>query len=97
VLLTQLDDAAQTLLTSGAVKEALVITLRALVRLYVDRIWKEDYILPPMAEKVLSDNDHAKLCDQFDSIEAGPGADKHRQLEGLAERLEHALAKEPIK
>jgi hemerythrin-like domain-containing protein len=97
VLLTQLDDAAQTFLTSGAVKEALVITLRALVRLYVDHIWKEDYILLPMADKVLSDNDHAKLCEQFDPIEAGLGAGKHRQLEGLSERLEHALAKEPIK
>jgi hemerythrin-like domain-containing protein len=96
-LLTQLDDATQAFLTSGAAKQTLVITLRALVRLYVDHIWKEDYILLPMADKVLSDNAHAKLSEQFDSIEAGLGAGRHRQLEGLSARLEHALAKEPIK
>jgi len=75
-LLAQLDDATQAFLTSGA-KEALIITLHTLVRLYVDHIWKEDYLLLPMSDKVLSENDHAKLCEQFDSIEAELGAGKH--------------------
>jgi len=96
-LLTQLDDATQAFLTSGAAKDALGITLRALVRLYVDHIWKEEYLLLPMADKVLSESDHATLCKQFDSIESGLGAGKHRQLEQLSARLEHALAQEPTK
>jgi len=96
-LLAQLDDATQAFLTSGAAKDALGITLRTLVRLYVDHIWKEEYLLLPMADKVLSENDHAMLCEQFDSIEAGLGAGKHQQLEQLSARLEHALAKEPTK
>ena len=61
-LLVQLDDATQTFLTCGA-KDALLITLRALVTLYVDHIWKEEYLLLPMADKVLSENDHAMLCE----------------------------------
>lgn len=90
-LLTQLDDAAQTVIASGAGKDALVTTLRDLVRLYVDHIWKENYLLLPMADKVLSEDDHATLRQQFDSIETGLGAGKHQQLEQLSMRLERAL------
>ncbi len=96
-LLAQLDDATQAFLVSRAGKDALVTTLRSLVSLYVDHIWKEDYLLLPMADKVLSESDHATLCEQFDSIESGLGAGKHRQLERLSARLEHALAQEPTK
>ena len=59
-LLAQLDDATQAFLTSGAAKDVLVMTLRALVRLYIDHIWKEYYLLLP--DKVLSENDHAKCA-----------------------------------
>jgi hemerythrin-like domain-containing protein len=90
-LLAQLDDATQTFLASGAGKDALVATLRDIVRLYVDHIWKEDYLLLPMANKVLSEDDHATLRQQFDSIEAGLGAGEHQHLEQLSLRLEHAL------
>ena len=93
-LLAQLDNATQAFLTSGAAKDTVIITLQALVRLYVDHIWKEDYLLLPMSDKVLSENDHAKLCEQFDSIEAEFGAGKHQQLEQLSARLEHALVKD---
>lgn len=90
-LLTQLEDATQAFLTSGAGRDGLVQTLRTLVRLYVDHIWKEDYLLLPMANKVLSSDDQAKLCEQFDSIERELGAGKHQELRQLATRLEHAL------
>ncbi len=93
-LLVQLDDATQAFRASGAAKEALIGTLQALVRLYVDHIWKEDYLLLPMSDKVLSENDHAKLCEQFESVEADLGAGKHQQLEQLSIRLEHALMQE---
>lgn len=93
-LLAQLDAATQVYSTSGAATDTLIMTLQALVRLYVDHIWKEDYLLLPMSDKVLSENDHAKLCEQFDSIEAELGAGKHQQLEQLSARLEHALPEE---
>lgn len=91
-LLAQLDDARQVFVASGAGKDALITTLRSLVRLYVDHIWKEDYLLLPMADKLLSENDHTKLCEQFDSVEAALGAGKHQQLEQLSARLEQMRA-----
>jgi hemerythrin-like domain-containing protein len=93
-LLAQLDDATQTFLARGAGKNALVATLRDIVRLYVDHIWKEDYLLLPMANKVLSENDHATLRQQFDSIEVKLGAGKHQRLDQLSVRLEHAVTKD---
>jgi hemerythrin-like domain-containing protein len=65
--------------------------LRTLVTLYVDHIWKEEYLLLPMADKVLSEDDHAMLCEHFDSLDAKLGAGKHHQMEQLSARLEHAL------
>ena len=87
-LLAQLNDAIQVFVTSGAGRDTLVTTLRALVRLYVDHIWKENYLLLPMADKVLSEHDHAELCEQFDAVEAALGTGKHHQLEQLSARLE---------
>jgi hemerythrin-like domain-containing protein len=92
-LLAQMDDATQTFIASGAGKDALVATLRDIVRLYVDHIWKEDYLLLPMANKVLSEDDHATLRQQFNSIDAGLGAGKHQNLDQLSVRLEHALTR----
>ena len=61
-LLAQLDDATQAFPTSGSAKDVLVMSLRALVRLYVDHIWKEYYLLLPISDKVLSENHHAKCA-----------------------------------
>ena len=90
-LLTQLDDAAQVLSSSGAAKDTVVITLRSLVTLYVGHIWKEEYLLLPMANKVLLEDDDAKLCEQFASVDTSLGGVKLQQLEQLAARLEPAL------
>lgn len=90
-LLAQLDDALQAFVRSGAAKDSLVATLHDLVRLYVDHIWKEDYLLLPMTDKVLSEDDHATLCRQFDSIEAELGPGKRQHLQQLSARLEQVL------
>jgi hemerythrin-like domain-containing protein len=87
-LLAQLNDAIQVFVASSAGRDTLVTTLRALVRLYVDHIWKENYLLLPLADKVLSEHDHAELCEQFEAVEATLGAGKHQQLGQLSERLE---------
>lgn len=90
-LLMQLDDATQTFLTTGAGKDGLVLTLRSLVQLYVDHIWKEDYLLLPMANKVLSDGDQANLCEQFSSIETELGSGKYQGWAQLSAKLEYVL------
>jgi len=90
-LLAQLDDAIQAFLQSGAGRETLVSTLRDLVRLYVDHIWKEDYLLLPMADKILSQDDHATLRQQFSSIDTGFGTGKNQHLQQVFVRLEQSL------
>lgn len=90
-LLTQLDDSIQVFASTGADKNGLVLTLRDLVRLYIGHMWKEDYLLLPMADKVLSDQDQAKLCDDFASIEKELGSGKHLEMEQLSSRLQRVL------
>jgi hemerythrin-like domain-containing protein len=90
-LLQQLDDTIHVFSASGTGRDTLVTTLRSLVTLYVEHIWKENYLLLPMAEKLLSDEDHAALCQHFEALEADLGVGKHRELEQLSERLEVGL------
>jgi len=40
-----------------------------LVELYPGHIWKEDYLLFPLAGKVLSPADHVALSKQFEEVE----------------------------
>lgn len=89
-LLKQFDDATEVFRTTGAARENLIQTLRSMVRLYVDHMWKEDYLLLPMADKVLSDRDQADLCKQFDSLERELGAEKYREMEQLSKTLDPA-------
>jgi len=67
------------------------ITLQALVRLYVDHTWKEEYLLVPMADKILSENDHAMLREHLIPSRRKLGAGKHHRMEQLSAGLEHAL------
>lgn len=92
-LLTQLDDATQVFVATGADKDGLISTLRDLVRLYVGHMWKEDYLLLPMADKILSDDDQATLCEQFSAVERELGTSKHQRLQQVSSRLEHTLLK----
>ena len=63
--------------------DRLLETLRGLVDLYQNHIWKEDYLLFPLTNKVLSAEEQLSLCRQFEQVEARVGRDEHRRLEGL--------------
>jgi hemerythrin-like domain-containing protein len=65
----------------------LVQVLQSLVILYPAHIWKEDYLLFPMAEKILSPRDHELLLEQFEKVEEVLGTDAHQSFEALAEDL----------
>jgi hypothetical protein len=51
--------------TPSAGREALLGTLRRLIQLYPAHIWKEDYLLFPMTDKILSDSEQKELSTQF--------------------------------
>ena len=60
----------------------LISTLRSLAALYREHIWKEDHILLPIAEKVLSRKEQDVLCETFQRTESSINADE------LAARIE---------
>ncbi len=73
--------------TPHAAKQALVGTLRKLVELYPAHIWKEDYLLLPMTEKMLTDSEQQELAAQFARHESEIGIDVHHGFEQLAGRI----------
>ena len=68
-------------------KEAVVKSLRGIGTLYPNHIWKEDYLLFPLTDKVLSMEEQQNLHRQFEQVEERVGRDVHNLLEQFAEGL----------
>ena len=68
-------------------KPNLKEALHRLVVLFPEHIWKEDYLLFPMAEKVLSASEQETLLQQFDLAELDLGGRINEEFEALAENL----------
>lgn len=68
-------------------RRTLIEVLQSLVILYPAHIWKEDYLLFPMADKILSQRDHELLLEQFEKAEEVLPTDAHYSFEALAEDL----------
>jgi hemerythrin-like domain-containing protein len=71
-----------------AAARAVITALRALTQLYPSHIWKEDYLLFPMTNKVLGPEDQSALYEQFQAVDQKFGdsmADRYQQIAaGLA-------------
>ncbi len=65
----------------------LTAPLRGLVELYPGHIWKENYLLFPMTDKILDEHEQRALLEQFETVERAIGLDVHHRFEDLAERL----------
>jgi hemerythrin-like domain-containing protein len=72
-------------------REPLVQSLHTLAELYPNHIWKEDYLLFPMTNKVLSPEDQASLYERFEAVDDALGRDVHLQFEQLVRRLEKGV------
>lgn len=70
------------------VPSKLAGVLRSLADLYGSRIWKEDFMLFPIAEQAFSEREQQLLRDEFKQVEAEIGADVHSAFEILAGKLE---------
>lgn len=73
-----------------ASRGSLESTIHALVELFPGHIWKEDYMLLPMADKLLSPEEQEQLRQQFDHVESEIGPEIHQQFERLADNLQPA-------
>ncbi len=65
----------------------LTTTLRSIVELMPAHIWKEDYLLFPMTDKILNDQEQQGLVERFEEVERKVGLDVHHRFEHLAEQL----------
>jgi hemerythrin-like domain-containing protein len=84
-LVTGLAEAAEAYAKGDtAAIEALVSNLRGITELYPNHIWKEDYLLFPMTNKVLSSDDQKDLREKFKAVENAIGRDVHQRFERLA-------------
>lgn len=68
-------------------RQFLVTTLRSIVALYPGHIWKENYLLFPMTDKILNDQEQQGLFEEFEAVETKIGPDLHHRFEQLAEKL----------
>jgi len=73
-------------------RENLVKSLRALVAFYPNHIWKEDYLLFPLASKVLTPEDQQELMDKFETVERELGLDVHEGFDKEAAELERKVS-----
>jgi hemerythrin-like domain-containing protein len=73
-------------------REPLIKSLRSLIELYPTHIWKEEYLLFPMSNKVLTPEDQKELLEKFEMVDKRTGHDVHRRFEEFAENSE-ALVK----
>lgn len=87
-LISQLSDAAEAYVaTDGRTKDALIRTFDGLVELYPSHIWKEEYLLFPLAEKVLSSEELQQLAESFDKLDAEVDPRLHDRMEQFADRF----------
>ncbi len=65
----------------------LISTLRALAEVYSDHMWKEHYVLLPIAEELFSTADQRVLADWLHEVEVTKGADARRIVEQLSDSM----------
>jgi hemerythrin-like domain-containing protein len=68
-------------------KENLIKNLHGIAELYPNHIWKEEYLLFPMSNKVLSAEDQQNLSLEFEKVEEAVGRAVHEQFERLSDHL----------
>lgn len=77
--------------SDGTVNETLSATLRAVAEFFPDHIWKEDYLLLPMAEKVLSEDEKRSLADSLHLIDSMRGAEAQHAVERFSTAIHRCM------
>ena len=77
----------------NAGRSALSEVFRKIVQFYPAHIWKEEYLLFPLAKKVLSVQDDERLLKEFTSVESDIFSNAHENYEQLATELEDRVVK----
>jgi hemerythrin-like domain-containing protein len=87
-LVAQLAQATEAYASGNlSARDSVAETLRGLMELYPNHIWKEEYLLFPMSNKVLDAADQQQLIEKFEDVEAAVGRDVHQRFERIAEEI----------
>jgi hemerythrin-like domain-containing protein len=76
-------------------QDGLVQTLRGISDLYQNHIWKEDAMVFPMADKVLTEADQKELSEKFAEVDKSIGLETVARLEQFAKSLVQGPAAQP--
>jgi hemerythrin-like domain-containing protein len=91
-LMTALNDAIGKYANGDSTaKDTISATIRGAIELYPDHIWREDYLLFPITEKVLSKPELEDLTRNFDEVETKFGSDFHNKYEQIVAKLEKSF------
>ena len=80
--------AAVYLHNPAALRYRVIDLLQQLVELYPAHIWKEDFLLFPLAQQNLTSAEQRNLEEEFENVEREVGEDVHAAFEMLAKKLE---------
>jgi hemerythrin-like domain-containing protein len=87
-LIAALTEAAEDYeLGDPTAREDLITCLRGIVHLYPGHMWKEDYLLFPLIDKVFSQEDQEWLAQEFEKVDRKVGRERLLYLERAAELL----------
>jgi len=75
-------------------KEKLLKTFHTLVDLYPKHIWREDYLLFPMTDKLLSADEQDYIRQQFEAAEKKFGEENHLKFEQMAQEIKNIAEKD---
>jgi hemerythrin-like domain-containing protein len=92
VLMTALNDAIEKYANGDSTAKATIsATIKGVMNLYPDHIWREDYLLFPMTEKVLPKPELEGVARNFNEVETRFGSDFHNKYEEIVARLEKSF------
>lgn len=92
ILVAKLSETAQAFTDGDSfMKNELIQTLQGLLALYPNHIWKEEYLLFPMTDKILNPKQQEMLAEEFKSIEHQLGEDTHACFEKLAQAIDQKV------
>jgi hemerythrin-like domain-containing protein len=91
-LMTALNDATEKYANGDlTAKSAISAAIKGAIDLYTDHIWREDYLLFPMTEKVLPKPELEGLATNFNEVETRFGSDFHNKYERIVAKLEKSF------
>jgi len=91
-LMTALNDAIEKYASGDSTaKVTISATIKGAIDLYTDHIWREDYLLFPMTEKVLSNSELEGVTRNFKEVETRFGSGFHDKYVHIVEKFERSF------